>query len=92
LTPEGSIGVEALPEAVRAHAPGTGEGGGVGTRVALDGHVPAQLQQIERSAVVAALDACGGNQTQAARRLGMSRRSLIYKMERFGLKSPPKGR
>jgi len=92
LTPEGSIGLEALPESVRAHAPGTVESGAVGTRVALDGHVPAQLQLIERAAVIAALEACGGNQTQAARRLGMSRRSLIYKMERFGLKSPPKGR
>ena len=58
----------------------------------LDGHVPAQLQQMERTAIVAALEACNQNQTQAARRLGISRRSLIYKMERFGLKSPPRSR
>ena len=91
LTPDGAIGLDALPEAVRARAPRQGQGLTT-SRVELDGHVPTQLMQIERAAVVAALDACGGNQTQAARRLGMSRRSLIYKMERFGLKAPPKGR
>jgi len=92
LTPEGTIGIDALPEPVRARAARAGGDPGAPVRVDLDGHVPAQLQQIERAAVVAALEACGGNQTQAARRLGMSRRSLIYKMERFGLKSPPRGR
>jgi DNA-binding NtrC family response regulator len=91
LTPDGGIGLDALPEAVRARAPRP-PAGLMPNRVELDGHVPTQLMQIERAAVVAALDACGGNQTQAARRLGMSRRSLIYKMERFGLKAPPKGR
>ena len=91
LTPDGGIDLDALPEAVRARAPRHGQGVAP-ARVELDGHVPTQLMQIERAAVVAALDACGGNQTQAARRLGMSRRSLIYKMERFGLKAPPKGR
>ncbi len=91
LTPDGGIDLDALPEAVRARAPRQAQGLSP-TRVELDGHVPTQLMQIERAAVVAALDACGGNQTQAARRLGMSRRSLIYKMERFGLKAPPKGR
>jgi two-component system, NtrC family, response regulator AtoC len=92
LTPDGNIGLDALPEPVRARAPRTGAPPAAPTQIDLDGHVPAQLQQIERAAVIAALEACGGNQTQAARRLGMSRRSLIYKMERFGLKSPPKGR
>ena len=29
------------------------------------------------------------NQTRAARRLGLSRRALIYKMEKYGLKPPP---
>ena len=93
LTPDGDVDLDVLPEAVRARAPRQAEiAAGAPTRVELDGHVPSQLMQIERGAVIAALEACGGNQTQAARRLGMSRRSLIYKMERFGLKSPPKGR
>ncbi|MGZ3443937.1 MAG: helix-turn-helix domain-containing protein [Polyangia bacterium] len=28
----------------------------------------------------------GGNQTRAAKRLGLSRRALIYKLEKYGLK------
>ncbi|MBM4362603.1 MAG: hypothetical protein FJ104_07970, partial [Deltaproteobacteria bacterium] len=28
----------------------------------------------------------GANQTRAARRLGMSRRALIYKIEKYGLR------
>jgi DNA-binding NtrC family response regulator len=47
------------------------------------------LAEIERAAIVTALDAEGGNQTRAARRLGLSRRALIYKMEKYGLKPPP---
>jgi transcriptional regulator with PAS, ATPase and Fis domain len=46
----------------------------------------------ERAAITAALDACSGNQTRAARRLGISRRAFIYKLERFGLKPPPPSR
>jgi len=51
--------------------------------------VRGQLAEVERSAIVAALDAEHGNQTRAARRLGLSRRALIYKMEKYGLKPPP---
>jgi two-component system, NtrC family, response regulator AtoC len=90
LTPSGDIDVTALPDAIQVRA--RASGGAEATPFQLDGHVPAQLQQMERSAIVAALEATGGNQTQAARRLGISRRSLIYKMERFGLKSPPRSR
>jgi two-component system, NtrC family, response regulator AtoC len=48
------------------------------------------LAEVERAAIVAALDAEDQNQTRAARRLGLSRRALIYKMEKYGLKEPPK--
>ena len=51
--------------------------------------VKGRLADVERAAIVAALDAEGGNQSRAARRLGLSRRGLIYKMERHGLKEPP---
>jgi len=89
LTPVGDIDITALPDAIQARA---NLSAAEATPFQLDGHVPAQLQQMERTAIVAALEATGGNQTQAARRLGISRRSLIYKMERFGLKSPPRSR
>jgi DNA-binding NtrC family response regulator/pSer/pThr/pTyr-binding forkhead associated (FHA) protein len=47
------------------------------------------LAEVERAAIVAALEAEDQNQTRAARRLGVSRRALIYKMEKYGLKPPP---
>ncbi|HEV7557725.1 MAG TPA: sigma 54-interacting transcriptional regulator, partial [Kofleriaceae bacterium] len=47
------------------------------------------LAEVERAAIVAALEAENDNQTRAARRLGLSRRALIYKMEKYGLKPPP---
>jgi two-component system, NtrC family, response regulator AtoC len=47
------------------------------------------LAEVERAAIVTALEAEEQNQTRAARRLGLSRRALIYKMEKYGLKPPP---
>jgi DNA-binding NtrC family response regulator len=52
-------------------------------------HLRDQLADLERAAIVEALDHFGGNQTRTAQRLGISRRALIYKMERLGLKPPP---
>jgi two-component system response regulator AtoC len=51
--------------------------------------VRGHLAEVERAAIVAALEADSNNQTRAARRLGLSRRALIYKMEKYGLKAPP---
>jgi DNA-binding NtrC family response regulator len=45
-----------------------------------------------RAKVVAALERCRGNQTHAAKMLGVSRRTLITKMERYGLPRPRKDR
>lgn len=51
----------------------------------LDQHV----DDVERRAIVAALEACSNNKTQAAKRLGISRRALLYRMEKLGLKALP---
>ncbi|HEY3495538.1 MAG TPA: sigma 54-interacting transcriptional regulator [Polyangiaceae bacterium] len=48
------------------------------------------LDDAERARIVNALERCGGNQTHAARLLGMSRRTLISRIERFGLPRPRK--
>ena len=48
-----------------------------------------RVDETERRAIVAALENTGWNQSRAARMLGISRRALIYKMERFGLKPLP---
>jgi DNA-binding NtrC family response regulator len=51
--------------------------------------IAGRLEEVERTAIAAALEAHGDNQTRAARALGLSRRALIYKMEKYGLKPPP---
>ncbi len=51
-----------------------------------DGPLRGRVGDTERQAIEEALAATGGNQTHAAARLGISRRGLIYKMERYGLK------
>jgi two-component system response regulator AtoC len=65
--------------------------GRIAAQVAASGRngVRDQVADLERSALVSALAEERGNQTRAARRLGLSRRALIYKMEKYGLKSPP---
>lgn len=47
------------------------------------------VDRIERDAIVSALADTNQNQTRAAKQLGISRRALIYKMEKYGLKPPP---
>ena len=44
----------------------------------------------ERERIIRALERCGGNQTHAARQLGMSRRTLISRIERYDLPRPRK--
>jgi two-component system, NtrC family, response regulator AtoC len=44
-----------------------------------------ELADIERQRVVDALEQCGGNQGLAAERLGISRRTLVYRLSAFGL-------
>ncbi len=45
----------------------------------------------ERDRIIRALEACGGNQTRAAKMLGISRRTLINRLEEFQLPRPKKG-
>lgn len=44
----------------------------------------------ERARVLAALEECAGNQSRAAKLLGISRRTLIHRIEAFGLPRPRK--
>ncbi len=89
LHTSGAIGVEDLPDAVR-DARG-GMFGGLGPELVEHGlgDIRAHLAHLESDAIVAALDAAAGNQTEAAKQLGISRRTLIYRMEKYGLKPLP---
>jgi len=49
-----------------------------------------RLQGLERERIVAALEQCGGNQTQAAALLGISRRTLVTRLGQFALPRPRK--
>jgi two-component system response regulator AtoC len=53
---------------------------------------PAVVPASERERVLAALAACGGNQSRAARELGVSRKVLIARLEEYGVTRPRKGR
>jgi two-component system, NtrC family, response regulator HydG len=43
------------------------------------------LEQVERNTIVDALSNCGGNKSETARRLGITRRTLHQKLKRYGM-------
>jgi transcriptional regulator with PAS, ATPase and Fis domain len=79
LADRGRIGAEHLPESVRRREAPLPSSPAAGT-------VKDKLADLERRSIEEALGAENGNQTRAARRLGMSRRALIYKIEKYGLR------
>jgi len=48
----------------------------------------ADLATIERARIVAALERCNGNQTLAAQELGISRRTLVNRLNSYDLPRP----
>ena len=48
----------------------------------------AQMRELEKKRIVEALALCGGNQTQAAKMLGISRRTLVTRLGEFELPRP----
>jgi two-component system NtrC family response regulator len=51
----------------------------------LDADLPTAVAQLETKMIQRALEACGGNRTEAARRLNINRQLLYTKMQRYGL-------
>ncbi|HEY1584538.1 MAG TPA: sigma-54 dependent transcriptional regulator [Polyangia bacterium] len=60
--------------------------GGEGRASSLKELVRQETERVERELIVRALDETGGNVTQAARKLKISRKSLQNKMKEFGLR------
>jgi two-component system response regulator AtoC len=54
------------------------------------GPLEPQMQAYERDRIVRALEATGGNQTKAAELLGIARRTLINRLEQYGIERPRK--
>ncbi|MEJ7728025.1 MAG: sigma 54-interacting transcriptional regulator [Polyangiaceae bacterium] len=50
-----------------------------------------EVEALERQRIVDALERCAGNQTKAAKMLGMSRRSFLTRLESYNLPRPRKG-
>jgi DNA-binding NtrC family response regulator len=46
------------------------------------------VEQVERDMIQTALDRSGGNISQTARSLGLTRRGLYLKLRRLGLETP----
>ncbi len=69
----GEVTLDELPEGLRSAANGaTRETGGI-------------LKEAEREAITAALKATAGNRRLAAERLGISRRTLQYRLKEYGM-------
>lgn len=68
-----------LPPSVNAAA-GGGEADALAANLA---GLP--LEEVEKRAVLQTLEACGGNKSEAARRLGVTRKTLHAKLARYGL-------
>ncbi|MDX1649913.1 MAG: sigma 54-interacting transcriptional regulator, partial [Myxococcota bacterium] len=73
-----------LPEAVRCA--GRRRGAADGPQEA-----PEPLARTEARRIAQALDAEGGNRSAAARRLGITRRTLLYRMRKHGIAPPGPG-
>jgi DNA-binding NtrC family response regulator len=54
----------------------------------LESDLPSAVAKLEAAMIRKALEACGGNRTEAARRLNIHRQLLYTKMQRYGLADP----
>ncbi|MBZ0094140.1 MAG: sigma 54-interacting transcriptional regulator, partial [Sulfuricella sp.] len=68
----GSLGVENLPLNIRG-----------GQRAAASATAPLNLEQTERDLILQALEQTRGNRTRAAKLLGISRYTLLYRMKKY---------
>ncbi|MEO8701496.1 MAG: sigma 54-interacting transcriptional regulator [Kofleriaceae bacterium] len=47
-------------------------------------------EQLEKQRIIDTLDAVGGNQTRAAEKLGLTRRALVIRLDKYGITRPRK--
>ena len=80
------------PAAAEIAAPALVPPAEAGSAEAATGHVPLwqHLETVERGLISQMLSSTGGNQSAAARRLGLSRSALIKRLKKYGL-SPSNG-
>ncbi|WP_437747506.1 sigma 54-interacting transcriptional regulator [Sorangium sp. So ce302] len=96
LAEGGVIEVEHLPASVAEGAEGAAPPASAGAGAppastgapppSADGTMPARLAELEKRSIEDALAAEGNNQTRAAKRLGISRRALLYKLDKYDIR------
>ncbi len=81
-----------MPEHVHwgaATAPGAASGAtGNATSGGADGSLRTEVERVELASVLSALEKTGGNQRKAAELLGITRRALIYRLDRYNVDRP----
>ncbi|MBI3723253.1 sigma 54-interacting transcriptional regulator [bacterium] len=66
----------------------TGRHEAAGAPTASSGDLQKDLKELERTKIEEAIRACAGNQTRAAELLGMPRRTLLRKLDAYGIERP----
>jgi DNA-binding NtrC family response regulator len=65
-------------------------GSGMPPVVTADSRLADSIADVERRRILDAMEKCGGNQTRAARMLGISRNTLLARLDAYGLPRPRK--
>jgi DNA-binding NtrC family response regulator len=77
------------PVITEAHLPREALGPRGGTPAAVPAPAP-RGEPSERSRILEALAACGGNQSRAAKKLGISRKVMLARLDKYGVARPRK--
>jgi DNA-binding NtrC family response regulator len=77
LSPTGCISAAQVEPSITASQPVENQG---------DAEVSERLCSIERQHIIRIMEESGGNRSEAARRLGIERKTLYKKAERLGIK------
>jgi DNA-binding NtrC family response regulator len=64
--------------------------GAIGAASTSDTRLADTLADVERQRIIDAMDRCNGNQTRAAKLLGISRNTLLARLDAYGLPRPRK--
>jgi two-component system response regulator AtoC len=80
---------DSAPPAARVTVP-MGEPQANSTMAFGSGSLPHEMEALERQRILDALAKCGGNQTQAAEMLGISRRTLLRRLDEYAVPRPRK--
>jgi DNA-binding NtrC family response regulator len=91
LTSNQEIGADDLPLSQKEAAPANGNGAhpaGLSIPFAPSFDLTGVLESAEKELIVRTLNSTNGAQAEAARRMGLSRSALAYKLTKYGIRSP----